>query len=308
MSKLQSAPQLWTPKDGGALALALTGAYQMEVIQGDGIYADADMESESAGLMPSAPRMSANAQSGIFVGPNEEDPPQTKLQGIILARQETRIHHVPKGDKLEAATARGYHHLLGADRYICRANDPARYPKSATLSPSLTSDQKSEAYALSIGGATGNGCAGCSAAAWNGQTPPACLSGECWLWLDAIRAEPVLLQIMASTTVGPLRRWLATQFRQGRRQLNWFLKIIQLEWVATQSNGKSVKVLKPSVIRTITEPEYIAALQSARDANLWMMPRPGVLGAEPVDDLHDQPVDSDPLPPIGDATDDDVPF
>ncbi len=268
---------------------ALRQAFNGRLIAGDineACFADEDEAGDMIGIRVNVPRIVANAKYGTFHEPGTEELERKKcpdeIVGIMVVRSESATLFPPKEKKAVIAKERfGYQSLLdqqGGPKWICR-NANLAHPSQAILNPQLTSQQIEEARRLGIGGATGEGCAKCSAGCWHKIEEPGkpvknlrmCGRSQNVVWLDSRSQEPVVLQVSAATSASTLKDWLSKHFMRNGRALSLFSYLVRFRWKSEQINGEYVNVVAPEVVSPLGDTGQMESFRAARKSLTWML-------------------------------------
>lgn len=259
-----------------ALAQAFLGGETTDEVDLSEI--DLGEHNDLVGIAPEVPLLKADGGAGKFVVPGEDARKAPEdLYGVILARQGSRVAFIPRDRVADYARSNGFNALLDEEaKWFCRCPNIAT-PQQAQLNPALTEAQRAEALRLRIGGATGNGCVGCPANHW-ADTPDGkvriCKESESLVWLDSQTTEPVVLQVIASSSVVSLQKYLKTCFTKGK-PVPLFLYFVRLSFEAEKSDRPGVKdfyVLQVSRIRQIPK-ESLKPLADVFRSNLYLLER-----------------------------------
>lgn len=251
------------------------------------------------GILPDVPILKVDGGAGVFLE-REQDPrtAPAELFGLILARQGSKVFFPPRDRVLEYAKGVGFAHLLADDlKWVCRAANSAR-PQQAEINPALTEAQLEEAKRLKIGGATGAGCVGCPANSWYdpGDGQPKlrlCKDGEQLVWLDSQKEEPVVLSVIAASSVVNLQKYLKTCFSKGK-PLPLFRNLVKLSFSKEKSDRPGVKdyfAFQVTNLQPLDKPA-LQAVAGAYKANVYLLER----ASKRVDSLDGHGFDAAPAP------------
>lgn len=241
---------------------------------------DLGEHNDLAGIVPDVPMIKVDGGAGVFLEKDQD--PRTaapEMFGVILARQGSKVFFPPRDRVLDYAKGVGFKELLAEElKWICRSANTAR-PMQAELNPALTQAQIEEAKQLKIGGATGSGCIGCPANSWydpgDGQAKlRLCKDGENLVWLDSKKEEPVVLTVIAASSVVSLQKYLKTCFSNGK-PLPLFRHLVKLSFDKEKSDRPGVKdyfVLSVTNLQPFDKPT-LHALAGAYKGNLYLLDR-----------------------------------
>ena len=279
MSNLVPIQQLNIPaNETSALLAACRGELAGEELDLD---LDLGEHDDLQGILPDLPILKVDGGWGSFIERDEN--PKTApgaLYGVILARQASKVFFPPRDRVLSYAQQCGFKALISDElKWICR-NPNAGRPLGAELNPALSDEQREEAKRLKLGGATGASCVGCPANAGyepdKGSKIRLCKDGENLIWLDSKREEPVVLNIIASSSVVSLQKYLKTCFSKGRA-LPLFRNLVKLSFKEEESDQPGVKnyyVLQVTNLQAVDKATLLQ-LAGAYKANLYMLERAG---------------------------------
>lgn len=293
----------------GAESSSLLAAIRGELIadEVDDLGIDLEDHDNLAGILPDVPMIKVDGSAGVFLEKDQD--PRTapaELFGLILARQGSKVFFPPRDRVLEYAKSVEFKELLAEDlKWICRAANSAR-PGAAEINPALTLAQLEEAKRLKLGGATGAGCIGCPANSWydpgDGQSKlRLCKDGENLVWLDSQKEEPVVLTVIAASSVVSLQKYLKTCFSKGK-PLPLFRSLVKLSFAKEKSDRPGVKdyfVFEVTNLQPLDKPT-LQAVAGAYKANLYLLER----ASKRVDSLdgHGFDAPAEPQTPAEDMT------